>query len=275
MRDPDCGDCIHYAEARRHESNRKRSPDLRQGQVVMAFDPEIEDTVNATLEEAQQGAPSRAMDTLTRLWVDHPRHYGIAFGIGAIHAIEGQHDEALKWFDQAIAINPYGIEAHFNKATAHQKRSELAECARAYQKVIVLGSPDDLEVARARSFMKDLTKIILEKEGLPLDAYLLSNEHFNHGFESMQKNDWQEALKSFRASEAIHEQNASCHGNMAICLAYLGQKAEALAELNRALEINPTYQPPLSNRVIVEAMKEGHPLNLRSSTFQGMSNTTT
>lgn len=47
---------------------------------------------------------------------------------------------------------------------------------------------------------------------------------------------------------------------MGLCLAKLGEKAEALAELDRALKINPEYEPALSNRKVVEQMTEGQPL---------------
>ena len=260
MRDIDCGNCIHYAEAQKHEAQRSRTARPPAGPILMEVNPELDDTINAALEEAQQGNPSVARARLLSLWPQHPRSYALAFGMGVTYAIQGTHNKALEWFDQAIAINPYGIEAHYNKACAHQKQYELVECARAYQKVITLGSPDDLEVSQARSFIADMTKSILKHEGLPLEDYLISNEHFNHAFELMENNEWQRALKSFRASAALHERNASCHGNMGICLAHLGQKAAALAELNRALEINPSYEPALSNRLLVEAMQEGHPM---------------
>jgi tetratricopeptide (TPR) repeat protein len=260
IRDLDCGDCIHYTEAKKHDANRQQTSKPPTDHFLLEVNPEVDNAVNTALEIAQQGEPSVARACLLSLWPQHPRSYALAFGMGVTYAIQGTHNKALEWFDQAIAINPYGIEAHYNKACAHQKQYELVECARAYQKVITLGSPDDLEVSQARSFIADMTKTIFKHEGLLLEDYLISNEHFNHAFELMENNEWQRALKSFRASAALHERNASCHGNMGICLAHLGQKAAALAELNRALEINPSYEPALSNRLLVEAMQEGHPM---------------
>jgi tetratricopeptide (TPR) repeat protein len=260
MRDIDCGNCIHYAEAQKHEAQRSRTAKPPAGPILMEVNPELDAAVDAALELAQQGNPSQARARLLSLWAAHPRSYALAFGMGVTHALQDHHQEALDWFDQAIAIDPYGIEAHYNKACAHQKRFEMVKCARAYQKVIQIGPPDDPEVARARSFLKDLASMVLKKEGLPFEDYLLSNEHFDHAFALMEAGDWQRALKSFRTSVAIHERNARCHGNMGICLANLGQKAAALAALDRALEIDPSYQPALSNRLLVEDMEEGQPL---------------
>jgi lipoprotein NlpI len=55
---------------------------------------------------------------------------------------------------------------------------------------------------------------------------------------------------------------------MGLCLAQLGQKAAALAALDRALEIDPTYTPAHSNRKVVETMTEGSPLE--NATFKSI-----
>lgn len=47
---------------------------------------------------------------------------------------------------------------------------------------------------------------------------------------------------------------------MGLCLARLGFKAQALAELDRALEIDPKYGLAVTNRVVVGSMEEGTPL---------------
>ncbi len=93
-----------------------------------------------------------------------------------------------------------------------------------------------------------------------LADYLRSCERFNEAFGLMERGDWQDALKGFRASAAINDRNAPCHGNMGICHAQLGHKAEALAELDRALEIDSKCQPAISNRKLAEQMEEGRPL---------------
>jgi hypothetical protein len=46
-----------------------------------------------------------------------------------------------------------------------------------------------------------------------------------------------------------------------LCLAALGYKSQSLAELDRALAIDPQYEPASTNRVLVEQMKEGIPLH--------------
>jgi len=48
---------------------------------------------------------------------------------------------------------------------------------------------------------------------------------------------------------------------MGLCYAHQGQKAKALAELDRALELDPQYHIARTNRKMVESMVEGRPLD--------------
>ena len=214
---------------------------------MMEVSPEVQNAVNGALENAQRGKFQSAMDTLTALLRDHPCHHDIPYGIGIVHALKGEYVESIAWFDRAIGIYPYSVEAHYNKAVS-------------YQKVVAIGPANDPEVAKARSFVEDMASSVRRNEGVSLDAYLRAADKFNEAFERMDRGDWAGALKGFRAAAALNDGNAPCHGNMGICLAHLGHKADALAELDRALEINPQYEPARSNRELVEQMTEGKPL---------------
>jgi tetratricopeptide (TPR) repeat protein len=162
--------------------------------------------------------------------------------------------------DQPSIYRHYSIESYYNKAVSYQKLLDVPNCIRSYQKVVSIGPASDPEVAKARGIVEAMAATILRTEGIALDAYLLSGDKFNQAFELMQRGDWQGALAGFRASAAINDCNAPCHGNMGLCHAQLGQKADALAELDRALQIDPDYQPALSNRKLADQMEEGRPL---------------
>lgn len=235
---------------------------------MMEVNDEVSDAVNGALEAAQRGRFQYAMDMLTDLLPEHPQHHDVAYGIGVIHALKREYEESIRWFDKAIAINPYRIETHYNKAVSHQKLLEIPNCVRSYQRVVEIGPSDDPEVAQARSFIETLASSIKRNQGISLDAYLRSGDKFNQAFELMERGDWRGALVGFRASAAINDRNAPCYGNMGICHGHLGHKAEALAALDRALEIDPDYQPAVSNRKLMEKMEEG--ILLANTTFQSV-----
>lgn len=260
IRDEECGDCVYYAPARNYEKTRVISSGLPDGHFLMEINPEVEKSVDNALVQLQRGNTQKAMTALTGLLHDHPRSHVVAFGIGCVHAAKGEHEESIQWFDKAIAIYPYLVEAHYNKAVAFQKLLDLPNCIRSYRKVVEFGEFSDPEVAQARSFIATISAGVLKKEGIGLDDYLRSSDLFNQAFESMERNDFKSAMEGFRASAAINEKNAPCNGNMGLCHAYLGHKAEAMAALDRALEIDPDYRPARENRKVVEKIEEGAPM---------------
>lgn len=259
-RDAECGDCVHYIEAQKYDNARRPSAAVPRKDFIIELNPEVEEAVNAALDLAQRGDVRRAGDALTRLLREYPHNHVVCYGMGTLHAIKGEHREAIRWFDQAIAIYPYFVEAHFNKAVACQKQLDVAGAVRAYRKVVEVGEPNDTPARQARSFLVDIAATIRRSDGVDLNSYLVSQEEFDRAFALMEQGHWPRALTGFRASAAKNDHNAPTHGNLGLCLAKLGRKAEALAELDRAVEIDPGYEPAEFNRVAVERMEEGRPM---------------
>lgn len=261
IRDEDCVGCVHYASTLSYEKKRESSAlGLGSGDFMMEINEEVSSTVNYALEAAQRGRVQSASETLTALWRDHPRHYGVAFGIGAIHALKGEHETAIEWFDRAIAIFPDNIESHYNKAVAYQELMDIPNCIRSFQKVVAIGPANDPEVERARGILRDMAATVRKNYGINLDAFLMANDNFNEAFKLMESEDWAGALEGFQSAAGFNDRNAPCHGNMALCYAYLGRKSEALASFDRALEIDPKYTPAISNRKLVAKLEEGTPV---------------
>ena len=50
------------------------------------------------------------------------------------------------------------------------------------------------------------------------------------------------------------------YGNIGICYAHLGQKVNALAALEIALELDPMYEPVIVNKTATGTLKEGEKL---------------
>jgi lipoprotein NlpI len=58
------------------------------------------------------------------------------------------------------------------------------------------------------------------------------------------------------------------YGNLGICHAQLGQKSEALAAFDKALELDPRYEPAIVNKAITQSLEEGEKLNTKIKTVQ-------
>jgi tetratricopeptide (TPR) repeat protein len=255
-----CRECEHFIAALKNESKRgNRSGDSKR-HFLFELNPEVEETVDALLQRAEEGETDQTLSELYELWREHPQNHVVCYAIGTVHGLREETSEAIEWFDKAIAINPFLIEAHFNKGVAFQKQLEVASSVRAFRKVLELGDPADPVYRQARSQVDGIARVIRKTEDVDLDTYLESYEEFDRAFALMEQKDWSGALAGFRNCLIKVERHAPTHGNMAICFAQLGRKAEALASLDRALEIDPDYGPALQNRGNVEEMEEGKPM---------------
>lgn len=265
MRNETCAGCSYYSAAQQYHAD--RSPRTshttpRDGHFIIELNPEVEKAVDAAMELCERGKTDAARAQVTQLLREHPDNHLVCYAMGVLHAVKAEHKDAIKWFDKALSIYPYFVEAHFNKAAAYQKQFKVAEAVYAYRKVVELGDPNDVPARQARSFLDDIAVAIRHHEGVDLDSYIESQKMFDHAFELMEQRDWSGALIGFRASAAKNDRNAPIHGNLALCLAALGYKAQSLAEFDRALAIDPQYEPAMTNRVLVEQTEEGIPLNV-------------
>jgi tetratricopeptide (TPR) repeat protein len=76
----------------------------------------------------------------------------------------------------------------------------------------------------------------------------------------MEKQEWQRAIDGFKVGLIKNETHPQSYGNMGLCYAQLGQKEEALSAFDKALKIDPTYEPAIVNRAAVESLEEGEKL---------------
>ncbi|MDO9012987.1 MAG: tetratricopeptide repeat protein [Gallionella sp.] len=257
MRNETCGDCSHYTVAKRYHADRQ----IQERHFIAEFDPEVEDAVDNALGLAERGKTDAAWTAMTDLSNEYPMNHSVCYGMGTVHAIKGEYKESVKWFDKAISIFPYFVEAYFNLAVSYQNLFDLGNAIRAYRKVVELGDSNDIPAKEARSFLEDMAASIRQTEGVDLDSYIESQSEFDRAFTLMEQEDWSGALAGFRASAARNNSNAPIYGNMGLCLAKMGYKAQALAALDRAIEIDPQYEPAMTNRIAVELMTEGIPMH--------------
>ncbi|MFZ4537675.1 tetratricopeptide repeat protein [Propionivibrio sp.] len=262
IRDESCTGCSHYTAAQKYRATRSPSAILPDGYFIPESNKEVEEAVNFAMELAERGKTNEAWAALNKLLGGHPDNHRVCYGMGTLHAISGDFKESINWFEKAISIFPYFVEAHFNKALSHQKLFDVGNAVRAYRKVLEYGDPRDTPAKQARSFLDSMAASIRENDGIDLDSYIESQSEFDRAFKLMEQRDWSGALAGFRASAAKNDRNPPIHGNMGLCLASLGHKAQALAEFDRALELDPQYLPAATNRVVAESMEEGIPLNV-------------
>ena len=126
--------------------------------------------------------------------------------------------------------------------------------------MVELGDTADEFVRDAKDLLIDMEKRIHEDTGLILDAYLTASDKFDEAFAAMRNRQWKKALTGFQEVAAVNQKHPQSYGNMGICYAQLGRKQEAIAAFDKALELDPNYEPAMLNRAIVDSLKDGEKL---------------
>jgi tetratricopeptide (TPR) repeat protein len=81
--------------------------------------------------------------------------------------------------------------------------------------------------------------------------------HMTLGALQGRRGDWSDAERSFRQVLRVRPSDAETRANLAVALVQLGRKDEAVAELDRALEISPSYRRALDLRIKLTAPPQG------------------
>ena len=255
LRNPDCGGCPHYAAAQSYAWGKTARP--RTEPFIAEINPEVEEAVGHALAMVEQGRIKEGEAIISGLEEDHPGNHMVYYGMGVIHALRGEQDDAIEYFDKAISIFPYCIEAHFNRAVAYKEKLDLINTIKAFRSVVELGEPGNDLVKQAQSFIGDMAQHIRETEGIDLDSFIESGERFTDAFSCMERRQWRKAIAGFQACLSKKKRHVQSYGNLGICYAQLGQKEQAIIALDKALELDPTYAPALTNRAIIESLEEG------------------
>lgn len=96
---------------------------------------------------------------------------------------------------------------------------------------------------------------------MDLETFLKSQEEFNQAFSCIEKQEWRKAIDGFETCLIKNKNHPQSYGNIGICYAKLGRKSLALAAFNKAIKIDPAYEPALINKIAVKALKEGEILD--------------
>jgi len=209
----------------------------------------------------EKGKIESGKKIITGLLIKHPNYHTVQYAMGVLCAIQDRYDEAIPYFDKAVKIYPYFVEAWFNKGAAHHKKLEVGEMIKAFQKVVDLGEPSDDFVRHAKNIIKGLEKQVSKNTGLTLDDYLKAMGIFNDAFAAMEKMEWEKAIAGFQKVLSFDPKHTQSYGNIGICYAHLGLKQDALNALDKALELDPDYEPAIINRKAVDSLEEGERLS--------------
>lgn len=271
LRNEECIGCHYYDTAAAYQAEkiqRSSAPaKMPKQDFIIELNEELEDQVDQALAISERGRTKEAASTLEGLVRKHPKNHTVHFGLGVVAAQEERYEEALKHFDLAVSIFPHFTAAWFNKATTQFKLGDYTGGIRSLQETVSSGMDKDI-VKMARDRLSELELSIRKDRGLILEDYLKAADLFEKAFSLMQKKQWQEASKLFQDVLEIDPRHVQSWGNLGLLHATVGEKEKALDCLDRALALDPRYEPARMNRIAIERIEEGEPLEVPATTVE-------
>jgi tetratricopeptide (TPR) repeat protein len=250
-----CEECTYYIQSGNYIKEKSKKPSNKP--FIAEINPEIEEKVDHALAMVENGNLSSGENILSNLIKKYPQIASVHYGMGVIYAMKEQIDKAISCFNKAVDIYPYHVEAWFNKGIAHQKKFEISPMIRAFQQVVRFGNHSMDYVVHAKKILKNMEKHIRETSNLTIDTFLETMDVFQDANDEMEKGEWEKAIKGFTYVLSKNPQHIQSNGNLGICYAFIGNKKEALTHLDRALELDPHYQPAKINRNAVLSLADG------------------
>ncbi|OGJ93571.1 MAG: hypothetical protein A2487_15835 [Candidatus Raymondbacteria bacterium RifOxyC12_full_50_8] len=258
IRNDECDGCRYYADSMKYkkELGGKKTP-----KFIFEVKPEIEEQIDRVLELVENNSLSEAERMLDGIPAVDSEYYMVNFARGTVMAKWDNPDDAIRYFDKALKMFPYFFPALFNKGMAYKIKMDIPNMVRAFKEAIEYGDHNNENVIWAKQFLWELNDDIRKREGVNLDTFVKAYDVFETAVKAMEEMDWEGAIRIFKECVSINPGNARSYGNMGLCYAKLGQKQEALAVFDKALQVDPDYEPAQINKASLLSLEEGETLH--------------
>ena len=256
--------CSYHTAAQRYQTDKLTelaAKGEREKTFTVEINPQLDDEIDAALAMIEAGRSREGEKVIRAISKQYPTYHNVMYANGIVHLKKGKTGEALECFNTAVEIFPPLTEAHFNIGSIYLKRNDIPGAVRAYKKVIEYGDPEESYVRHAQETVLEIERKVREAEGVDLNTYLFGSDLFAKANEYMAEKKWQLAIDGFRKVLSLVPRHHQSLGNLGICHAMLGQKKRAIEALDKALELNPSYEFALRNRSLIERLDEGEPLS--------------
>lgn len=249
-----CEGCRYYRNSIKYQEGKEEA--LARKKVEIELNNEIDQAIDKAMALVEKGEFSNAETILDELMQAHPKHHMVLYGMGVFFAMQEQYEKAIEYLNDAVQVFPFFVEAHYNLAIAYKSAFDIANMIRASRKVLGLAEQGTEFYDNAQDMIHTMEES-LRKDGLSLNAFINGQDEFDRAISLMEKGDYKSAVKGFERSIGWHPNLPQPYGNMGICYGKLGNRQAALSAFEKALEIDPTYEPAIINKAETEKLAEG------------------
>ncbi|HEY4832236.1 MAG TPA: tetratricopeptide repeat protein [Waddliaceae bacterium] len=99
--------------------------------------------------------------------------------------------------------------------------------------------------------------MLQKTSGQTLTEYLQTSALFDEAFACLRREEHQKAISLFQQVLVLNPDHVQSYGNMALAHSALGEQKIALQYLDKALSLDPTYEPAQQNRENISRLREG------------------
>ena len=263
-----CEGCGYYQSGLQYQAEKEKAQEERKFMV------ELNEEIDAAVDEAMVAVEKRKFRKAEKILADlmqkHPNYHMTLYGMGVLFAMQEKYAEAIEYFKKAVDIFPVFTVAYYNLAIAYKSIFDIANMVRNLRKVMDLSDPGTEDYDNARNLIQVLERSMREKGGAGLEAFINGQDEFDRAFELMENGEWKRAIKGFERSIRWYPGMPQPYGNMGICYAKLGEKQLALSAFDKALDIDPDYEPARMNKQAMEQIKKGEPLPVEMRSIRYM-----
>ena len=188
-------------------------PDSVQEETISSPDPQSSaglQLLNLAVEHHNAGRLGDAEKLYRQILETEPGNFDALHLLGLISFQNGRNDEAVGYFNQALAILPDYAEAHFNLANALKNLNRLDQALKGYEKAVAL-KPDFAEA------------------------------HNNMGNALYSLGKQKQAARAYQMALAVEPDNAQAHYNLGNALKEMGRLDDALESYRQAITLNPAF----------------------------------
>jgi tetratricopeptide (TPR) repeat protein len=260
VRNDNCEGCSYYATSL--QSQRKRR--IADKKFITEIIPEVDERCNEALALVEKGKIAKGQAILEHLHREHPNYHVVLYGLGVCHGLQEHTEEAISCFKQAIEVFPIFTEAYYNLATTYCQKVDIPNAVEALETVIELDGEHGPSGQLARKRLNDFERMTRKSPGISLAAYVQNQRIYDKAFSALKNRQFRTAIRLFNRVLSVDKNSVQSWGNIGLAYAGIGDKNKALECLDKAVSIDPTYEPAIYNRLAVEKMEDGESLpNMR------------
>lgn len=199
---------------------------------------------------SEQGEPDQAIEHYRQAIALRSDYAEAHYNLGRLLVNLGQLNDAVAHYERAAAINPSDAEAQNNLAVTLFGMGRADDAIAHYQKALEI-RPDYAEascnLASALIAKGDLDGAIARYTACLAAVPDQEDAQYNLASALLRKGRVDEAIIQYQKVLAIHPESADAHANLGSALLARRRIQDAMAEYTKALQISPENLPALCN----------------------------